>query len=79
MSTTSSRERTRRYRRRLAGLTDLTALPACPQCGRQVRSNRTAPLCSQCWKRSAAGRDANRDRMRATRATKKPPAFTPGA
>ncbi|MEN9780947.1 MAG: hypothetical protein RL014_2095 [Pseudomonadota bacterium] len=63
-----SRTRTARWRRRLAGLPDPDAPQPCPQCGRLVRSMRTAPLCSQCWKRSAAGREANRQRMAATRA-----------
>ena len=71
-STDSSRRRTQRYRLRLAGLPDPGALPPCPQCGRLARSSRTAPLCSQCWKRSPAGRDENRERMRAARAKAKP-------
>jgi hypothetical protein len=64
----SSRERTRRWRRRLAGHSDPLAPPRCPQCGRQVRSARTAPLCSRCWKLSDAGRATNRKRMRKARA-----------
>jgi endogenous inhibitor of DNA gyrase (YacG/DUF329 family) len=62
-----SRTRTARYRLRLAGLPDPAPLQPCPQCGRLVRSTRTAPLCSQCWKRSPAGREANRERMAAAR------------
>ena len=62
--------RTRRYRARLAGLPDQGAPQPClrPLCGVLVRSSRTAPLCSQCWKRSPAGREANRARMQARRA-----------
>ena len=60
--------RTRRYRLRLAGLPDPDAPPLCSECPRQVRSTRTAPLCSKCWKRSPAGREANRQRMAAARA-----------
>jgi hypothetical protein len=59
----SSAARMRRYRARLRGLPDPTAPQPCPQCGRLVRSRRTAPLCSLCWKRSPAGREANRQRM----------------
>jgi hypothetical protein len=40
----------------------------CPQCGRQVRSARTHPLCSRCWKRTPAGRADNRLRMARLRA-----------
>ena len=64
----SSRRRTARWRARLAGLPDPDAPQPCPQCGRLVRSRRTAPLCSRCWKRSPAGKDANRERMRRARA-----------
>jgi endogenous inhibitor of DNA gyrase (YacG/DUF329 family) len=67
----TSRTRTARWRRRLAGLPDPGAPQPCPECGRLVRSARTAPLCSQCWKRSPAGRDANRQRMAATRAAQR--------
>ena len=63
-----STTRTRRYRARLAGLPDPDAPQPCPVCGVLVRSARTAPLCSQCWKRSPAGREANRLRMQARRA-----------
>lgn len=63
----TSAARTARYRLRLAGLPDPAAPQPCPQCGRLVRSTRTAPLCSQCWKRSPAGREANRERMAAVR------------
>lgn len=42
--------------------------PPCTACGRQVRSERTAPLCSHCWKRSHAGREENRLRMARLRA-----------
>ena len=55
----------RRLRLRRAGL--LPALPSCSTCGRQVRSTRTAPLCSRCWRQSAAGRKWNRERMAAQR------------
>lgn len=65
----SSTERTRRYRARQRGLPDPDAPPPCPECGRQVRSTRTAPLCSRCWKRSPAGREANRQRMAKARAS----------
>jgi len=51
----------RRLRLRRAGL--LPELPGCPDCGRQVRSARTAPLCSRCWRRSPAGREWNRQRV----------------
>jgi predicted amidophosphoribosyltransferase len=51
----------RRLRLRRAGL--LPPLPTCPDCGRQMRSTRNAPLCSRCWKRTPAGREANRLRM----------------
>jgi len=64
----SSRRRTARWRRRLAGLPDPDAPQPCPGCGRLVRSTRTAPLCSHCWKRSPGGRTANRERMRRIRA-----------
>ena len=55
----------RRLRLRRAGL--LPALPDCPACGRQMRSARTAPLCSRCWRLSPAGREWNRLRMAARR------------
>lgn len=58
-------ESMRRLRLRRAGL--LPALPACPDCGRQVRSARTGPLCSRCWRRSAAGREWNRERVARSR------------
>jgi ribosomal protein L32 len=54
-------EKTARHRLRLAG--EIPALPACPQCGRTVISDRTAPLCSRCWKRSPAAREWNRERV----------------
>lgn len=63
----SSTARTRRYRLRLRGLPDPDAPQPCTQCGRLVRSARTAPLCSHCWKRSPAGREQNRLRMQALR------------
>jgi hypothetical protein len=63
-----SAARTRRYRLRLRGLPDPSAPQPCIVCGRLVRSQRTAPLCSQCWKRSPAGREANRERMARARA-----------
>lgn len=59
----SSAARMRRYRARLRGLPDPTAPQPCTVCSRLVRSRRTAPLCSLCWKRSPAGREANRQRM----------------
>ena len=65
--TDSSAARTRRYRARLRGLPDPTAPQPCPDCGRLVRSRRTAPLCSRCWRRTPAGREANRLRMAARR------------
>lgn len=51
----------RRLRLRRAGL--LPALPQCTACGRQVRSARTAPVCSRCWRLTPAGREWNRMRM----------------
>jgi hypothetical protein len=60
-------ESMRRLRLRRAGL--LPALPECTTCGCQVRSNRTAPLCSRCWRLSDAGREWNRRRMAAKRLT----------
>ena len=57
----------RRLRLRQAGL--LPALPDCTTCGRQVRSTRTAALCSRCWRLSDAGREWNRHRMEAKRLT----------
>jgi hypothetical protein len=70
MTTTTSAARTRRYRARLRGLPDPTAPQPCPQCGRMVRSRRTAPLCSRCWRMSPAGRERNRQRMAASRNVK---------
>ena len=64
----------RRLRLRRAGL--LPVLPDCTACGRQVRSSRTAPLCSRCWRLSDAGREWNRLRMAQRRATDCPE-FTP--
>jgi ribosomal protein L32 len=60
-----SRDKTARHRLRQAG--DLPALPACPECGRTVISDRTAPLCSRCWKRSPEGRAADAERKRQAR------------
>jgi ribosomal protein L32 len=60
-----SRDKTARHRLRLAG--DIPALPTCPQCGRTVISDRTAPLCSRCWKRSPEGRAADAERKRQAR------------
>lgn len=71
--------RTRRYRARLRGLPDPAAPQPCPGCGRLVRSRRTAPLCSFCWKRSPAGREVNRQRMAATRAQGKASPNTEGS
>ena len=70
MPDTSAR-RTARWRARLAGLPDPQAPQRCPQCGRLVRSQRTAPLCSRCWKLSPEGREANRQRMAKARAVDK--------
>ncbi len=67
----SSTRRTARWRRRLRGLPDPDAPQPCPECGRLVRSRRTAPLCSICWKRSSAGREANRQRMARIRAARR--------
>jgi hypothetical protein len=64
----SSIARTRRYRARLRGQPDPDAPRPCPICARLVRSRLTAPLCSQCWKRSPVGREANRLRMAKLRA-----------
>lgn len=69
-----SAARMRRYRLRLQGLPDPTAPQPCPVCGRLVRSQRTAPLCSVCWKRSPEGRAANRERMARARARPDAPA-----
>jgi hypothetical protein len=63
---TSGAAAMRRLRLRRAGL--LPALSDCPTCGCQVRSARTAPLCSRCWRLSPAGREWNRQRMAARRA-----------
>jgi ribosomal protein L32 len=60
-----SREKTQRFRLRQAG--DLPALPTCPQCGRTVISDRTAPLCSRCWKLTPEGRAADAERKRQAR------------
>jgi hypothetical protein len=60
-----SHDKTARHRLRLAG--ELPALPTCPQCGRTVISDRTAPLCSRCWKRSPEGRAADAQRKRQAR------------
>ena len=64
--------RTRRYRARLRGLPDPDAPQPCPDCGRLVRSLLTQPLCSRCWKRSPAGREANRQRMARIRSAAHP-------
>lgn len=64
-STTRGAAAMRRLRLRRSGL--LPELPACTDCGCQVRSTRTAPLCSRCWRRSPAGREWNRQRMAAAR------------
>lgn len=67
MASTSA-ARMRRLRARRRGEPDLTApQPCAQQCGRMVRSKRTAPDCSICWRTSPAGREANRDRMARTR------------
>ena len=63
---TSGAAAMRRLRLRRVGL--LPALPDCPTCGCQVRSAKTAPLCSRCWRLSPAGREWNRQRMAARRA-----------
>ncbi len=59
----SSRQRTARWRARMAGLPDPDAPQPCTQCPRLVRSRRTAPLCSRCWRSTDAWREANRLRM----------------
>ena len=56
---------TARWRLRLAGV--LPPLAPCPVCGLVVRSTRTAPLCSRCWRRSDAGREWDRLRVQARR------------
>lgn len=58
----------RRLRLRQSGL--LPELASCPDCGRQVRSSRTAPLCSRCWRLAPAGREWNRQRVAAARRTR---------
>lgn len=63
-----SKDRTARFRLRKAGL--LPALPLCPSCGRKVSSQRTAPLCSICWKASPEGREEARRRMQRRRQRK---------
>lgn len=59
----------RRLRLRRAGL--LPELPDCPECGCQVRSTRTSPLCSRCWRHSLVGREWNRQRVARQRAASK--------
>ena len=71
--TDRSAARMRRLRARRRGEPDPNAQCPCTTCGRLVRSKRTGALCSSCWKRSAAGREANRLRMALTRAIKKSP------
>ena len=68
----TSSARTCRYRMRLAGLPDPDAPQPCPDCGRLVRSTRTAPLCSRCWKTSPAGREETRQRVARARAARPP-------
>jgi hypothetical protein len=66
-----SREKTTRHRLRqalqefspTAEWAGVTPLPTCPECGRTVISDRAAPLCSRCWKRSPAAREWNRERV----------------
>lgn len=70
MSTTRGATATARWRLRQVGL--LPLLAPCPDCSRQVRSARTAPLCSRCWRRSAAGREWDRLRVAARRARHQP-------
>lgn len=72
MSDPTGAARTRRYRARQRGLPDPAAPQPCLECPRLVRSTRTAPLCSRCWKRSPAGREANRQRMANARAVTPP-------
>ena len=67
----SSTRRTARWRARMQGLPDPDAPQPCPECGRLVRSRKTAPLCSICWKRSPAGREANQQRMSHLRASRR--------
>jgi len=59
----TSAARTRRYRARLRELPDPDAPQPCTECSRLVRSTRTAPLCSRCWKRSPAGREETKQRV----------------
>jgi recombinational DNA repair protein (RecF pathway) len=61
----------RRLRLRRAGL--LPKLAGCTTCGRQVRSTRTAPLCSHCWRLTPAGREWNRQRVARQRQQKARP------
>lgn len=63
-----SAARMRRLRARRRGQPDPGAPQPCTTCGRLVRSIRTAPLCSICWKRTPAGREQNRQRMARRRA-----------
>ena len=56
---------TARWRLRQAGV--LPPLAPCPDCGCVVRSERTAPLCSRCWRRSPDGREWDRLRVAARR------------
>lgn len=65
MARQSANEKVSRFRLRQAG--KLAPLPMCPECGLQVRSERTAPLCSRCWKRSPAGKAADAERKRLKR------------
>lgn len=66
-----SAARMRRLRARRRGQPDPAAPQPCTACGRLVRSHRTTPLCSHCWKRSPAGREANRLRMAKARAAQR--------
>ncbi len=58
--------RTARWRLRQGGLPDPYGPQLCSCCGRQVRSG-SNPLCSRCRRGTDAGRQANRERMRAAR------------
>ena len=58
-------DKTARHRLRQSG--ELPQLPACPECGRKVISERTAPLCSRCWKLTPEGRAADAERKRQAR------------
>jgi hypothetical protein len=68
-----SADRVRRHRQRQRG--ELPPLAVCP-CGCQIRSAKTTPLCSRCWRGSPAGKEENRLRMQRARKAKSPQAET---